>query len=79
MIFRDRRNDQDKKKIHKLGEKIIYVKSSVLDYIRYKLLNWYVHVRRKNEDRQPGGKKNTLGEEEREQLEIRECMKKQLE
>ena len=31
----------------------INIKSSVLDYIRYKQLNWYGHVQRMNEEKLP--------------------------
>ena len=29
------------------------LKNSVLDYIRYKQLNWYVHVQRMDQDKLP--------------------------
>ena len=53
----------------------------MLDYIRYKLLDWYRHMRRMNEERLPEKKLNGvhLEEEEREDLEIRGCRKLQLE
>ena len=31
----------------------INIKNCILDYIRYKQLNWYGHVQRMNEERQP--------------------------
>ena len=34
------------------------IKNSILDYIRYKQLNWYGHVRRINEERLAISKKN---------------------
>ena len=36
-----------------LLEKKMNIKNSVLDYIRYRQLNWYGHVQRKNEERLP--------------------------
>ena len=39
------------------------IKNSVLDYIRYKQLNWYGHERRINKERLPQ-KKLDLGEKE---------------
>ena len=53
------------------------IKSTVLDYIRCKQLNWYGRVQRINEERLPR-KKNWNGvhleeEEEKEDLEIRGC------
>ena len=56
------------------------IKNLVLDYIRYKELNWRGHVQRKYEE---GLLQNFfecfhLEEEENEDLEIRECRKEQL-
>ena len=47
----------------------IKIKNSVLDYIRYKQLNWYGHVQRMDEERNGVH----LEEEGREDLEIIEC------
>ena len=48
------------------------IKNSVLDYIRYKQLNWYGHVQGMNEERLP---RKILEVEEIEDLEIRGCRK----
>ena len=53
------------------------IKNSILDYIRYKQLNWYGHVQRKDEE---GYLKNFgsgahMEEEEKEELNFREFRK----
>ena len=50
----DRQDAQDLRnnRNHVIVEKT-NIKNSVLDYIKYKQLNWYVHVRRMNEERLP--------------------------
>ena len=53
------------------------IKNSVLDYIRYKQLNWYGHVRRMNEEKLSRKILECvlLEKEEKEDLEIRGCRK----
>ena len=64
-----------------LLEKKINIKKSVLDYIRYKQLNWYGHVQRMYEERLPQKCSNGahLEDKQREDLEIRGCMRLQQE
>ena len=64
-----------------LLEKKMSVKNSVLDYIRYKQLNWYGHVQRMEEERLPRKFWNGphLEDEEGEDLEIRGCRRFQQE
>ena len=56
-----------------IGQKI-NIRNSALDYIRYKQVNWYGHVRRIDEERLPQHFNGVLlEEEEREDLEICGC------
>ena len=54
----------------------INIKNSVLDYVRYKQLNWYDHVQRMDQERLP---RRILEYEEREDLLIRGCRRLQQE
>ena len=49
----DRRDVQDQTKLDIMLLEKMYIKNYILDYIRYKQLNWYGHVQRMNEERLP--------------------------
>ena len=57
------------------------IKNLVLDYIGYKQLSWYSHIRRINKKSLPQTNLEWFppGKEEEEDLEIRGCKKLQLE
>ena len=73
LFLGDQRDFQDYKNKNNVIREKVNIKNSVLDYIKYKHLNWYGRVRRINEERLPQNILNCvqLKEEENEDLEIR--------